>query len=340
MRATGACVGLLAIFFLASLVAVCGLQQPPVLIPGARSLFGLSPAPQGAALIAYKVDDASDGELVTGKPILVQFGVLNQIHRLNVPANVDDSPLCVWTAKADTAYFLGGGGLYKLEMKTVSVQLVVGGVFAGLAMSPDGSKIAFWDYGKPTDVTNIRILRVFSVPSFKETNHWTVANLFDADTHGHEIAFSKEGESVQARTYDTRGVTPLREYSLKTGAIRTIWRDCWSATVTGTGTYFIGLDGGDDTRALFKLDSVLGPPRKLIPKFRYSELHPTAVSRWIVARDGATSDIALLDSQTNQIMVLKQSCSEATVLSDGRILCASGGTLTVIGKTDELAPQR
>lgn len=203
--------------------------------------------------------------------------------------------------------------------------MLVRGKLAGLALSPDGTTLAYWRLGSAAPAYT---LSVFSIAADRAIRQWTLPTHFAADQYGHELAFSSDGASVLARTYDEQALTPLKQFAIASGSVRTVWPDC-SGLAAGLGnTYFAGQDQGTPT--LFALREHDPVPRKVTAPFHFDSLLSSGTRRWIVAENNRRSQVAVLDPETRSVTQLSATCQHATVTSRDEVLCSVAGTLVSV----------
>jgi len=320
------------IFF--AVLAVCGglvttaAPSAKVLlrVPKARYLFGISPAPTGHTLLLYRSSEIPEGEVTSGTAVLVKLQGSPGALPLEVPPATEDLTPAVWRKEGQRAFVLTSAGIYSVNTATGVSKLIVRGVLAGLAISSDGTRLAFWNLGSPgTQYT----LSVFDVGAGRDVQTWKVPMQFDGDQYGHEIVFSGDGSAVFARTYDQEGRTPLERFDISGGQVHTIWPNCTGLARSSEGIYFIG-DIHDES-TLFKLAPSSLSPQKVVVPFRFDSLIGSGTHRWIIAINGRSRALAVLDSETDHLSPLPSWCETAGVLGSGQVVCSRGGDLVLAG---------
>lgn len=297
-----------------------------VRVPGAKYLFGISASPQGRVVLLYRSPQKPEGEFGSGTPLLITLKGSPRLFPLHLPSALDDLTIPVWNSGGRIVFLLTKAGIYSFDSATHAAKLIVPGTLAGLAISPDGTKLAYWNLGS---TGSHYLLSVFSLAVNRTIRKWNVPTRFDADQYGHELVFSSDGASVLARTYDEEDQTPLKQFEIASGSIRTVWQNC-SGLAAGRGnTYFVGDDHGTPT--LFELQVHDLVPRKVIAPFQFDSLLSSGTRRWIVSENSRSSKFAVFDSETHNLTDLSSTCENAVVLPRGAVMCAVGGNLVSKG---------
>lgn len=300
--------------------------QTIVRVPKARYLFGISAAPSGHALLFYRSAEVPEGEVTFGTAVLVRLKASPEVFPLEAPSAVEDLTLPVWGKGGQEAYFLTSAGIYCVSAENGVSKLIARGALAGLAISCDQARLAFWNLGS---TGREYTLSVFDISSNRTVKTWKVPTEFDSDQYGHEIVFSSDGSSVLARTYDEEERTPLERFDISSGRVHTIWPDCAGLARSSGGIYFIGDDHGVST--LFKVDPSSRSPRKVAAPFPFDSLTGGSTQRWVIAAKDRSGALAVLDSETNRVSPLPSWCGNATVLAGGQVVCSRGGDLVLAG---------
>ena len=295
-------------------------------VPQARYLFGISAAPTGHTLLLYRSSEIPEGEVTSGTAVLAKLRGSPRVLPLEVPSATEDLTPAVWRKGGQKAYILTSAGIYSVNTATGISKLIVRGVLAGLAISSDGTRLAFWNLGSTgTQYT----LSVFDVGSDRNVQTWKVPVQFDGDQYGHEIVFSGDGSAVFARTYDQEDRTPLERFDIRGGQVHTIWPICTGLARSSEDIYFIGDDHDEST--LFKLVPSSLSPQKVVSSFRFDSLMGSSTYRWIIAVNSRSRALAVLDSETDHLLPLPSWCESAGVLGSGQVVCSRGGDLVSAG---------
>jgi len=299
-------------------------QKVLVRVPNAQHLFGISVAPSGNSILLYSSPHKPDGEVSSGTAVLVRVSSASVAEPLKVPEALDDLAAPVWDSDGKKAYFLTEAGIYSFDASKRVSRLIVRGTLAGLALSPDGSKLAFWDLG--TAGSNY-VLTIYDVRSNGKIHDWKTPVQFDGDQYGHEIEFSTDGAALFARTYDTEGQTPLKRFEVEGGKIQTISEDCVGLAASRSDIYFIRSD--QETAGLFRLGPGSLSPEKVLAPFDFDSLMSSGTKRWIVAMNNRGKRIAIYDTETRTLASVGAGCEDAATLVSGEVVCSRGGELFV-----------
>ncbi len=299
-------------------------DAPLVSVPGAQYLFGLSASPVGRTILLFSARQVPEGEASYGIATLVRLEAPTPVARqLRIPESQDDFTLPVWTSAGDKAYFLTTKGLYAMSVSTMRPKILVRGALAGLALSPDNTKLAFWDLS-PEEEFHYD-LQIFDLTTGKTIQKWSLETLYSADRYGFEIAFLPTGQSILARTYDTEGRTPLKKFPIAGGVVETISEDCTGLVASDDAIYFV--TAGETTRALMRISADGRKASEVLKDFPYGGLQASSSRRWIVARDLGARELAILDSHSGKLTNLGRQCQAATVLANGDVIVAARGSL-------------
>lgn len=145
------------------------------------------------------------------------------------------------------------------------------------------------------------------------------------------MAFAPDGKSVFALTYAGRG-TPLKQFDLKTGKVRTVSRDAHSLLAAADSVYFLQFDplspNSRHPRPLMKISSSNSEPEKVLEDFPYYPRSTSGNGRWIVANNPGEG-IAIYDTRDQSIRVPGKDCQSAAVMASGEVVYAVRGELTL-----------
>lgn len=289
----------------------------------ARFLFSISVAPSGHALLFYRSAEVPEGEVTSGTAVLVKLKPSPKVLPLEAPSALEDLTLPVW-GNGHMAYFLTSTGIYSVDTQTSISKPIVRGALAGLAISPDGTRLAFWKLGAAEMSYTLSVL---DISSDRIAQSWKVPIQFDSDQYGHEIVFSNDGSSILARTYDEEERTPLERFDIGSGRISTVWPNCSGLARASRAIYFIGDNHG--VSILFKLVPSSPLPQKIEAPFPFDSLLSSGTHRWVIAVNNRSRTLAVLDSETNELSPLRSGCENAAVLADGQVVCSRGGDLVL-----------
>lgn len=241
----------------------------------------------------------------------------------------------VWDAKGSLAYFtydngtcapsMGSSicGIFTFNTETGKITHLLGDATAGLAISPDGSLLAFWDY------TIDNKLAVLNVNTHSIVKSWA-GEVHDADEAGiDELAFARDAKSILASTYDGNEI-PLKQFDLSSGEVRIISPYGRYSVVGEDALYFVqfGPAGVNFVRSetLMKISSGNPDPAKVLDLRYGASLEPSGNPRWLVFRD-SWNGIQLFDTRTQKIVATAKNCTTAVSMPDGKIVYGTRGQL-------------
>ena len=324
---------------LSAAAGFCAFAQTPSLrVPNAKHLSGLSASPIGHSVLFYSstVKNPSDG-FTRGKPALAKFGSAEPIQFVSLPSKKEGLGIIAWSHDGNTAYLQTGNDVYHLDIAANTTSLLINGETVGLALSPDGSRLALWE---PTlqlpqyfswRVNREGVLVVLDIASMQTLWTWEMSAGFGDN----DLEFSSDGNSVYARTccqsswiMEGEGRSDLKRFDLKESSGHRIAKDCVAVTSGNGQVYFVAYE--EKTSALYRIASRDAAPEKLISPFPFDGLQSSGTQRWIVA-GGRGKKIAILDSKTHKLSDVDPSCENATVLPDGSVVCSRGAELFISG---------
>lgn len=294
-------------------------------IPKAKYAFSPAAAPSEKILAVNISEQTPEGEVTSGFPTLLGMDhtpIL--VKRLSASESQDTNTQPRWTSDGSKLFFLTVTGIHTMPNKTREARILRKGSFAGLALSPDDSKLAFWNLA-PSQEHNYTLV-VIDLASNTEVRSWTVPNNYDTDQYGFEIAFAADNRSLFARTYDTEGRTPLKEFDLTSGSVKVISDNCSGLASSKDAIYFI--ESGDHGPGLRKIVRGDSQPRDVVSVFPYDDLMTSGTQRWLVARELRTRKLALVDATNDRIQTVEGRCDSLTVLADGEILYFKKGVIS------------
>jgi len=152
--------------------------------------------------------------------------------------------------------------------------------------------------------------------------------LYDSDQYGHEIAFSNDGASLFARTYDVEDRTPLKQFVISSGIIRTIWQDCIGLAKGRSSVYFVGNRNGKT--ALYEIDKSMATPRILPDIFPFDSLLSSGTRRMIISTNSRRNNIAVFDSMSHKLTTIDSRCENAAAYDNHKIFCSREGNLYLV----------
>ncbi len=311
------------------IMAVGGTGKPctTTSLPETKSIFSISPSPEGKDILLYGSREEAEGEIVTGRLFHLHLGGKEEkISRLQVP-EASNPPPPVWQADASTAYFQTDQGIYKLDLPSGLAELMLDGPSEGLTISSDGLLLAFWRVGKGSDT-----LVLYDLKKKAETRTWRIPDRFESEKSGWDLAFAHDGHILYARTYDQAGTTPLRAFNTSNGKVAIVHTNCYAAAEAGNAVYFIGVSGAE--RSLRKIAGTRNLSSVVAKNFEYDSLSRGGSLRWLVSQNYRTKEVVILDSHTDAIRKIGKHES-AAALSDGTLLLIRGNEITINGPSCE-----
>ncbi len=247
-------------------------------------------------------------------------------------SNAVDFTTPVWSADSKQIYYnfdnegceRGVCGIYALDLPTAKSRRLINRPTVGLAVSPAGRLLAFWDYSLGD------VLTVYSIPKKEVVRRWEGQTHSAGEFFLEEMAFAIDGKSLLAVTSEERRV-PLKEFNLETGDIRIVSENAPGGPVlTPSGIYFVEADEyreGTSLKArLMTLVRTGGQPERMIANFPYSSIQTAGDPRWIAASLGSQATL-LCDTQTRSGRTAGPNCLHAVMLSDGRVIYGINGSL-------------
>jgi hypothetical protein len=251
-------------------------------------------------------------------------------------SNVVSRSAPVWNPDGTVAYYTydngtcapmgtGSCGIFMLEPETGKMEQLLADSTAGLAISRDGSTLAFWD-GTAGDKLTVLDLRTKTI-----VKGWAGEVHSADDSVLSDIAFAPDGKSVFALTYAGREI-PLKQFNLETGKVRTVSHYAQSLVAAADAVYFLQFQppsvNPEHRRTLMKIVSSDSEPEKVLENFPYHALWTSGSRRWLVT-PGGERGIAIYDTRDQTIRVAGKDCQSAAVMADGELVYAVRGELTL-----------
>src|SRR5882724_11222925 len=249
--------------------------------------------------------------------------------------NIVSKPSAVWNPDGTAAYYEyddgkcppianNSCGIFKLDAQTGKVEKVSSDSTQGLAISPDGNLLAFWDYTTDDGLT------VFDLKRNAIVNSWAGEVHAVDDSLLSDIAFAPDGKSVFALTY-AGNETPLKQFDLQTRKVRTVSGNARSLAGVKDSVYFLQFTAAiaDSTPAisLMKIAPSDSSVEKVLDDFPYDTILVSGNGKWIVAR-GGDKGLAIYDTQGRALRTAGPQCQTAAVMPDDRVIYAVRGVLT------------
>lgn len=300
---------------------VAGQQCKNVHVANVKSIFAIAPSPVGADVLFYGSAEEAEGELLTGNLFRLRLdGTESDVVQLKAP-DASNPPAAVWQSDGSSAYFETDQGIYQLSSAGGTSDLLWKGSSEGMAISPDGLLLAFWRVEKDADT-----LVLYDLKKKSEMRTWRVPDRFESDKSGWDLAFAHDGHALYARTYDETSSTPLKRFDIISGKAAVVSPDCYGVAQGKEALYFIAVSGTG--RSLHKIDATTNRSSLVAKDFGYDSLSTGGNPRWLISQDYRTKQIVVLDTETDTIKSIGKHES-AAVLSDGKLLVASGSKITV-----------
>ncbi len=193
------------------------------------------------------------------------------------------------------------------------------GAAAGLAISPDGLRLAFWQVEHGSDT-----LVLYDIRKKSQVRSWRVHDLFESDKGAWDIAFSHDGNALYARTYDEASRTPLKRFDISSDNPTIVIKNSYALAEGKGAVYSISVSGTD--RSLYKI--VDGVHSSLVARdFAYDSLVRGGTTQWLVSQNYRTKEITVVDTSTDTSRSIGKH-DVATVLSDGKLLFVKRGEIT------------
>jgi hypothetical protein len=267
--------------------------------------------------------DEPDGEVTFGEATLVDLDSRSRwrVKNLGIPVSQDDATAPVWSPDGRSAYIMTTEGLYQCDVQSAVAKPLIKGQLAGLAISSDGTRLAFWNLN-PSQKGHYELV-VFDLKTGRVVRTWNLRTQYGADQYGFEISFGQDANMIYARTYDTVGKTPLKQFRVTTGKVLVIAEDCASLAGTQDSVLFVASKG--ETLSLLKTDDTT--KTQVLRRFVFDSLWSTGTRRWVVTKATRSGKLGIFDSQSNRLVELGDSCFLVTVLATGEFLFAKEGRL-------------
>lgn len=311
-----------------------------VTIPGAQRILyaAASPTADEILVLAQISNDSYGGSL-----FLVRLdGAGNKAERVEavmVGTNAEYSDAPVWSPDGGAVYFTfdngsfstsgndGGHGLFALDHGSGKVTQVLKDAIGGLAISPDGTLAAFWDYTAGNKLTADDLKKKEVVRAWSDQVH-SADDMVISD-----IAFVPDGKSLLARLYVPKEV-PTMQYEIASGKTTPFAKNLQSMALVGDSLYFLQFEpvpftNPEHPHRLMKWSSGGAEPAVAVGDFRYMSLSAGPGRPWVVggSNGGYADGAAVYDTRTGLLQTAGKSCSSAVVTASGKILYVFGNEL-------------
>jgi hypothetical protein len=312
--------GLICFSLMTLAATAAGQQCKNIGVANVKSIFAIAPSPEGSDVLFYGSSEEAEGEFVTGGLFRLRSdGTQSRVERLKAP-DASNPPPPVWQHDGSCAYFVTDDGIYQLTAASGMLALVWKGPAEGLAISPNGFLLAFWRVEKGSNV-----LIVYDLNKKTEVRHWKVANRFEGDESGWDLAFAPDGQALYARAYDQANRSPIERFEVSTGRVTDVSPNAYAVAQAKEAVYFIAVSGA--ARSLQKI-AASSRPILVTDHFDYDSLTVSGKLNSLVLQNYRTRQMAVLDTRTDAVRPLGTHES-ATVLADGKLLFAHGGRIEI-----------
>lgn len=304
-------------------------HQAAVTIPGAEYIFSAAPAPASDDLFVLA---ETKNDLYGGAYFLVQpKAPAQRVEEIMSGTNLLEQDAPVWSPDGATAYFVfddkylpdsSARGLYAFDRAGGKTTRILADSISGLAISPDGALLAFWDYTTGDQLT------VYNVRTRQIVRSWPGQVHSADDLVLTDMAFTPDAKSVLARVYAKED--PLLQFDIATGKTSLFANNVQSVVAAGNSIYFMQFEpvpftNREHPHGLMKWAIGDPVPTTLVEDFPYFRLL-SGGPRWLIAQSG-TSGTAIDDMETGKIETAGASCDTAVVTSRGEVLYVYGGEL-------------
>ena len=326
------------------------VAAPPAAVPSAlaqqdlpaNALFAVPNSEHIAAAIAAPEDQrvvvlsSDSNETYSLKISLVDLHTTRpKVTEIVTGANAEDFSTPVWSGNRHLYYEVddencnmssrGRCGIYDLDPLTGQSSELLDHSTGGLAVSSDGKFLAFWDYSTGDKLT------VFDISQKKTVREWERQTHTADDLVVRDMAFSTDGKSLLARTYE-QGKYPLKEFDLQAGRVRTLSPNASGPVSAPDGTYFVESqiysDNGNVTQIWKRVAKTGAEAEQIIGDFPYNSiLSSGGRQRWASAF--SDKGVFLFDTKTSFAEPLGSQCSLATVIGDGRAIYVTNTTISL-----------
>jgi hypothetical protein len=285
-----------------------GEETAPV-IPGAKETFAVSPSPWEDRILLYSLKQAVKGEMaayVPGRLVsLSRSGNSWRIRDIKAVAADMESGSIVW-AKGN-AYAASSMGIFRLRPNGAAERIYPGKP-TGLAVSKDGATLAFWQSSSKGDT-----LIALRVADRRVVRRWKRSYRLPMESSGWDLAFTPDGKSILARTYDEDDDNHLKSFNLRTGSMATLLDGCNSVVQSEDGIFVFG--GQSESKGLYQFSG--GQLQLLTHIDEEDSLTPTAHSDLVVVANAARKHLMIYDAVKHTSKEVN-GCSNATVLKSGQ----------------------
>jgi hypothetical protein len=222
----------------------------------------------------------------------------------------------VWLSNT-LAYVSAAEGIFRVATQTGETQLLVKKDTAGLAVSPEKSRFAFWELND-----NEYKLTVCDVGSAKLLKQWSLPAAYSGHLSGFDLAFLTE-EVVVARTFDSEFRTPLKAFNISQNSIVELAQNTNSVVSLPDGAVIVTAGKNGRTLAKVSKTSTVIPIRT---GFEFDVLEQTGNPRWLIGRT-SLRNAALIDIDTWSVHKLNHDCYPIAIGPTGKAFVFEGGEI-------------
>ena len=301
-------------------------------VPSSGHIAAVIAAPDDQSAVVLSTDTSETYslklsllDLHTTKPTVTEIVTGSNAEDFSTPVWGNDRHLYYEVNEEGcTASSRGRCGIYDFDPQTGKSVEIVDHVTGGLALSPDGVKLAYWDYTVGDKLT------VYDIYQKSLLRQWRGLTHSEDDRAVKQMTFAADGRSVLALTYDG-GKTPLKEFNLQSGTIRTLSANAEAPLSVSDGTYFVESQVNSTTGSLThrwkRLSQTGSPVEPLNDDFPYNSIFQSGGQRrWASAFSG--DGVYLYDTKTAYAEPLGSKCSLASVMSDGQTLYVTNSVIS------------
>ena len=275
--------------------------------------FGVSISPDGVHVLLFLAEDGQ-GDTENGTLRLMTLG-----DRPKVFERISSLPgegAIVWLSNT-LAYVSAAEGTFRVDAQTGETQILVKKDTAGLAVSPEKSRFAFWELNDSEYK-----LTVCDVGSAKLLKQWSLPSAYSGHLTGFNLAFLTE-EVVVARTFDSEFKTPLKAFDISQNSIVELAQNTNSVVSLPDGGVIVTAGKNGRTLAKVSTTSTVIPIKT---GFEFDVLEQTGNPRWLIGRS-SLGKTALIDVYTWRVHELKHDCHLIAVGPTGKALVFERGKL-------------
>jgi hypothetical protein len=304
----------LALFTFKTPAGTAGHEVQPVVLKGGRAVTALATSADdhNVAGFVFASGGEDDG---SGTPFAIaHFRTARRVFRNRTLDRTNPEGIA-WRTRNEL-YISADDGIYIWRLGEYPKR-VWKGVTAGLALSDDGTRIAFWDLGED-DAGTAYALEVITFDG-KELRKWNVPTRYAQDKSGFDLAFSKDGSRVYARTFDTDDVRPLKAFNLFSGVITTVSKDSMSLAANADGIFSIERSG--EAYSLSKLESE-GTSKTVESHFLAPRLTSNRAGHLLISPVPVSGTVWVYDTSHGAMRSFRTACDHVAAFSDGTMVFA------------------